>query len=89
MLELAQIWLADGTFKTTPMLFEQVYCIHALRGGPLPLEDGHLLPSFFVLLPNKSQPTYTRMWQAIKQLCPHAHPTHLLIDFEKAVANAF
>ena len=29
------------------------------------------------------------MWEAIKPLCPHTHPTHLLIDFEKAVANVF
>ena len=30
MLELAPVWLADGTFKTAPILFEQVYVIHAL-----------------------------------------------------------
>ena len=29
------------------------------------------------------------MWEAIKQLCPHAHPMHLLMDFEKAATNAF
>ena len=88
MLELSQIWLVDGIFKTAPLLFEQVYCIHGLRGGPTPLEDG-LLPSFFALLPNTSQETYMKMWEAIKQLCPHAHPMHLLMDFEKAAANAF
>ena len=86
MLELAQIWLVDSTIKNAPLLFERVYCIHGLRGGPTPLEDGHLLPSFFALLPNKSQVTYMRMWEAIKQLCPHAHPTHILMDFEKAAA---
>ena len=89
MLELAQIWLVDGTLKTAPLFFEQVYCIHGLRGGLTRLEDGHLLPSFFALLPNKSQATYMRMWEAIKQLCPHTHPTHILMDFEKAAANAF
>ena len=30
-----------------------------------------------------------RMWEAMKQLCPHAHRTHILMDFEKAAANAF
>ena len=76
MLKLAHIWLADGTFKTAPILFEQVYVIHALRGGPEPLRDGHLLPSLFVLLTNQ-------------QLCPLAQPTHMLMDFEKAAINSF
>ena len=55
MLNTSQIWLSDGTFKTAPTLFAQVYCIHGLRGGPNLLEDGHLLPSLFVLLPNKME----------------------------------
>ena len=30
----SQHLLADGSFKTAPTLFQQVYVIHALRGGP-------------------------------------------------------
>ena len=89
MLESSQYWLADGTFKTAPELFLQVYVIHALRGGPNPLQNGHLLPSLFVLLPNKTQATYTRMWQQIKALCPNAHPNQMIMDFEKAAINSF
>ena len=61
MLRLSEYWLADGTFKTAPSLFTQVYAVHALRGGPHPMRDGHLLPSLFVLLPNKTEATYRRM----------------------------
>ena len=61
MLEQSTVWMADGTFKTAPALFTQVYAIHALRGGPDLLKDGHLLPSLFVLLPNKTEATYRRM----------------------------
>ena len=83
MLRGARIWLADGTFKTAPILFEQVYVVHALRGGPKPLRDGNI-PSLFVLLTNKTQDIYMKMWEAIQQLCPLAQPTHMLMDFEKA-----
>ena len=48
--------------KTAPELFSQVYAIHALRGGPEPLQNGHLLPCLFVQLTNKTQDTYTRTW---------------------------
>ena len=61
MLRSSQIWLADGTFKSAPALFAQVYVIHSLRGGPNPLEDGHLLPCLFVLFPTKTEAVYLRM----------------------------
>ena len=71
MLNTSNIWLADGTFKTAPNLFYQLYVIHALKGGPNILEDGHLLPSLFILLSNKSENIYGRMWEQIKILCPN------------------
>ena len=89
MLVLSQYWLVDGTFKTAPDLFSQVYVIHGLRGGPNPIQHGHLLPSLFVLLPNKSQATYMRMWQQVKVLCPNSQPTQMIMDFEKAAINSF
>ena len=89
MLNASQIWLADRTFKTAPVLFSQVYTIHGLRGGPNPLQDGHLLPSLFVLLPNKTEITYTKMWEQIHLFCPTAQPTHMIMDFELAAINSF
>ena len=89
MLELSRIWLADGTFKTAPLLFTQVYVIHALRGGPDLTKDGHLLPSLFVLLPNKTEATYTKMWEQVQLLCPLANPEEMLMNFEKAAINSF
>ena len=75
MLKNSQIWLADGTFKSAPALFAQVYVIHSLRGR-------HLLPCLFVLLPNKTEAVYLKMWEKIQE-------RHLIIDFEKAVINSF
>ena len=33
-LSSAPVWLTDGTFKTVPSLFYQMYVIHAMKGGP-------------------------------------------------------
>ena len=71
------------------MFFAQVYTIHALRGGPNPLQDGHLLTCLFILLPNKTEATYTRMWERVRIICPTASPTRMIMDFEKAAINAF
>ena len=77
MLQLAEYWMADETFKTAPSLFSQVYVVHALRGGAQLMRDGHLLPSLFVLLPNKTEATYRRMWEQILLLCPLAQPKEM------------
>ena len=79
MLRLALILLADGTFKTASILFEQVCVILALRGGPEPLREGHLLPSLFVSFTNTTQDIYMKMREPIQQLCSLAQPTHMLI----------
>ena len=89
MLKCSQHWLADGTFKTAPILFQQVYVIHALHGGPNPLLDARLLPSLFILLPNKMQVMYTSMWEQVNLICPHAQPLCMLMVFEKAAINSF
>ncbi|KAI6648226.1 GfV-C17-ORF1 [Oopsacas minuta] len=49
MLQRSKIWLANGT---SPLC--QVYVVHGLRGGDDPMKTGHLLPSLFVLSPNKT-----------------------------------
>ena len=71
----------------TPAL-QQLYVVHALKGGPKLFLNGHLLPSLFVLLPNKIQETYL-MWDKVHDVCPFACPTHLMVDFEIASIHAF
>ncbi|KAI6651155.1 hypothetical protein LOD99_5506 [Oopsacas minuta] len=85
----SKIWLADGTFKTAPPLFAQLYVVHGLRGGDDPMKTGHLLPSLFVLLPNKTEAAYLRMWEQIRLLCPLAQPQQMLLDFEKGAITSF
>ena len=89
ILTISSIWMADGTFKTIPSLFAQLYTIHGLAGGVYPFLDGHLLPCIYVLLPGKSSFYYRKMWKIIKDLCPNSNPQYLLVDFEKAAINTF
>ena len=88
-LSMSSIWLADGTFKTVPTLFCQLYTIHCLFCGPNPFENGHLLPCVYALLPNKSLSTYTKMWNTIREACPNSQPRYLFVDFEQAAINSF
>lgn len=81
VLELSENWQADGTFKVTPPIFAQVYSIHASR-------HGDLVPAFYCLLTNKAQETYERLFRAVRQLIPNAHPTSFLVDFEISATNA-
>ena len=46
-------WFMDGTFKTVPSLFTQLYTIHGFRLN-------NAIPSVYVLLRNKKK-TYVRM----------------------------
>jgi hypothetical protein len=53
-------WYADGTFKTTPPLFAQVWTIHGLKYN-------NVLPTVFALLPNKTQGTHiSAHWKQLK-----------------------
>ena len=69
-------------------LFSSVYNTR-ISFGPNPLEDGHLLPSLFVLLHNKTEATYSKMWEQINVLCPTAQPTHMIMNFELAAISSF
>ena len=63
---------------------------HGQRGEAADLtKTGHLLPSIFVLLPNKTEATYRIMWEPMRILCSAAQPVHMLLDFYKAAINSF
>ena len=74
-------WFTDGTFAIVPELFFQLYTVHALVSG-------NIIPCFYCLLPNKTQDTYRRLWNAIRDLIPFASPSSIMMDYEKAAMNA-
>ena len=78
-----QEWFADGTYKTVPALFAQLYTIHGLMGE-------EVLPFIYALLPNKQEATYRRMLDLIidhPSTPDDVHPQTVMMDFEKGAMN--
>jgi len=80
LLEQNRHWFVDGTFKVAPVIFFQLFTIHALI-------DGRALPLVYCLLKDKAEHTYTRVFEKIKELNP-LNPLSIMSDFEKATHNA-
>lgn len=75
----------DGTFKSCPPQFSQIYSIHCLS-------NDIYCPLVFCLLPSKTQETYKNMWKAILSLCRERSLSlqcrQFSMDFEKAAMTA-
>ena len=82
LLENSSEWHADGTFKVSPLLFYQVYTIHAIF-------NGHTIPSVYLLLTSKNAEIYLRAFNALKDLNTCLAPQKIVTDFELAAINAF
>ena len=75
ILRSAFIWFGDGTFKTCPLPFAQIYTVFGMRKGY------NSLPAVFSLLPNKTEATYRQMWEVIKKEIGDEYiPQFLMID---------
>ena len=76
---------ADGTFKTCPKLFYQVYTIHSIV-------KGQMFPIIYALLPNKKSITYEHLLRVVKQelylLGIEWTPASFQIDFESGMIKA-
>ncbi|CAG8662727.1 6134_t:CDS:1, partial [Dentiscutata heterogama] len=88
-LEEARYWLMDGTFKTVPTLFRQLYTIHAIVGGE---SNSRVFPMVYVLMTSKTEECYTRLFQELINLGYEAgydlSPPIIITDFEQAVINS-
>src|SRR6218665_993066 len=60
-------WYADGTFKCTPPLFNQLYTIHAVKYSSV-------IPTVFILMNDRSTNSYVRVfmvgWAAARAALP-------------------
>ena len=81
LLDDSEHWYTDGTFKTVPRLFLQLYTI-AVK------VNGYYLPLVYALLPNKMQQTYERLLDILIQAKAGIKPESVTMDFEKGAMNA-
>ncbi len=82
ILEVNTVWHADGTFKSCPSLFYQIYTVHAVM-------NGHTIPLVYFLLQRKTEDQYVKALNQLKQQNPCLEPSEVVVDFEKAPINAF
>ena len=81
-LQESRHWFLDGTFKTVPSVFYQLYTIHFER-------HHQIYPSVYCLLLNKRQDTYQELFARLKTLRPNLNPETSLMDYEIASHAAF
>ena len=80
-LHNAPSWAADGTFKTVPEIFSQLYTLHGIAGS-------RVFPCVYALLPNKREETYQRLLTEMTNAAGNHNPRDILIDFERAAMNS-
>ncbi len=90
MLSQADKIGADGTFKTRPILYEQVCIIMAWMKGN---KGSFYLPAAFVLLGGKHKQTYILMLEELKKGVASLNlpftPRYVSLDFELGAILAF
>ena len=81
-LEQIKQWAADGTFKSSPDVFYQIFTLHVQIGR-------FSVPRAFILLPGKTEAIYDRLVTALVHLRPNLQPDRIMMDFEKGAINSF
>ncbi|XP_025192763.1 uncharacterized protein LOC112592834 [Melanaphis sacchari] len=81
LMSESEHWFADGTFKSAPSIFTQIYTIHVLIYNTV-------IPVVFALLPDKSTSTYSYLIKTLKSHIP-LNPKTIMTDFEQSAILAF
>lgn len=69
---------SDGTFKMSPTPFKQIYVIRAKS-------DKVYVTMAYVLLTNKKEEQYVKMFRQLQLMCHGFQIHNLMIDFENGV----
>ena len=88
-LQETKFWIMDGTLKTVPTLFRQLYSIHAPAGGNV---NFRLVPLVYALMTMKNEELYEKLFQELNEMAEEHElelkPDFILTDFEKSSNNA-
>uniref|UniRef100_A0A915CN31 OTU domain-containing protein n=1 Tax=Ditylenchus dipsaci TaxID=166011 RepID=A0A915CN31_9BILA len=71
LLEKYKRWSMDGTFYSAPKGFKQLYTVNVFK-------EESTLPCLFMLLPNKSEESYSRAFEAVFRKYPMLRPKALM-----------
>ncbi|KAG0437181.1 hypothetical protein DMUE_3839 [Dictyocoela muelleri] len=81
-LESSKIILMDGTFKSSPVRFKQLYTIVVYI-------NGKYIPLLFILMRSKNEVSYSKICTFIKSKSPNFSPEYIILDFEVAPRKSF
>jgi len=88
-LQESTFWIMDGTFKTVPNLFMQLYTIHGRIGTG---NNSRIVPLVFSLMSRKTEACYRQLFQDLIDYSDdngmQLQPRFILTDFEQAAINA-
>ncbi|KFD64311.1 hypothetical protein M514_09933 [Trichuris suis] len=81
----APVWIMDGTFKTAPMVFYQIYTIHAPVGS-------RIFPLVYALMSGKSQALYKHLFEDLVDIAEEyelrPNPQVIMAGLELVTTNA-
>ena len=81
VLQTAQDFLVDGTFKVVPDIFYQLFVIRAIYRQ-------HTIPVVYALLRRKDAGTYSRLFDEIVKIAPTWLPASVMMDFEQVLISS-
>ena len=89
ILARSTMWIMDGTFKTCPSLFSQIYSIH----GVIKTDSSTVcIPCIYMLMSSKSESSYKTVFQEILVAAQSygviLKPRFIMTDFETGAINA-
>ncbi|KAF0759418.1 Uncharacterized protein FWK35_00014072, partial [Aphis craccivora] len=75
-------WFGDGTFKSVPSIFSQLYTIHCYTRSLV-------IPLVYILMTSRTKEVYAEVLRQLLVLKPDLNPKSIKIDFEQSFVSAF